>query len=1622
MKDKKKGKCHILKTACLNTSSLTTTTKQDAIRKWLKHEDIDVLGISETCFREGSEPKGWLDDYRLFFNSVSLTTFDTLTDHGRHAYKWGVLLIVKSSIKICDVIRPQGNLNGRVVMMGIYMEAKEPKMLWIVCVYAPVRMHEHEVFFNELDTAWKGCVKEKDQVILLGDLNAHLMGSALERSAPSEAYDKDSSIFRKFVLAHGLLDARALLGVMEVSRDFTYTHYDGSLARLDYHLTTSLESVLTFQTVDFNRIATSHRAIVVESDLYRLTGGWKTKMRPVSYPTPINVTNSTPEQCARFTEMETRWVSKLNRKMYVALVNNDSATDNYVLARQNTFIEDLTRLCVGKARKVWNDGQYFKHKRSKGKGILEAKITWLRRAYKGAIELNNYLGTKGGHRRATSLQKRLSASKWFPKLRVRVWRSLTERNKQVWLSKVKELLAAHLKVMKEKELEEKQAAKDKLRMFWLNDGVANSGRFRRWKLRMTSDPDGEVVKDKSGNILVGEKEVRDRYGEYYAELFSGANQRTSPPDINARNIWMDPTTISRNKEKLEKATKGISIAAAAPSLEEYLNIIKKGGPTSSGGHDQIQYGVLSKLSTGTHLAIVGMIGSWWRTKSLPAVLRLVEICSLHKRGDRMDLVNKRGIGLVCKLVLIMETVLLNRISAALENAGTRSLAQGGAKKGVHTSDVIATLVNVIHNAKRNNRPLHLVEFDLFKFFDSIPHEGFVDAHKYFGFDDDTIKLASLYWENFVGKARSRFGLSEAFPIKIGNIQGLAGSPSRSGLFLDMMLCSLERDNFGYRFTTDNHYTVREHPLDYYTTNVYAVAWVDDITLVEQDYDRLIRAVERYNTFINYYGMKFVPGKCKCYSINDEVVIRTPLSFTDLEGINHEIKKVNANEAFRSLGVFLNMNAEWHAHTDHVMGKLDSFAIKVGKHWSPAWLTAKVVNSNAIPAITYGLSLVNLQDREIAKIQTALIEPVKKDGSHSKFAPKKAYSMPIEQGGYNVASISAIYKATKIGGVYHFLNSTYFFAQITTRMTLWDLARTQGSLISPLDGKSYLNRKVTKVGFPDYMVAAAETLVTIGAAIIPRESIGLDEMSIATFARCIAKTDSRSAIFDILYLKGIKYMHQISTWFRPTILCADLGHTHISTVTWICVLRGLNRAFQIPTEEPLDIKEALTGINKARRYLLSTMIVQGIVNIVATDHALVFVPSSYKLAKQWKFMRLSSLGNPTEEEGTWYTDGSRIGESASFAVVTSEDNLVVKANIGGRSTSQRAELKGLEAAMFLGPNTNKVLDPKFIIKTVTSARREEIAEYQWSKVDNRSIIRSIVYLAKDSACTLRWVKGHQKGDITIDGKHNICADEHARSLTENPGPSRLDEAWEHADPYFFMIHNNLFEGDVRRAVYDHIIKEEIEAMKEGNERFRHDNWWMDTPTSTELTNYGILRFKIFTKTLPTHDRLNKSFPGLYGDVKCPGCGDQQESDVHIFRFCVGYNRYRRRAWRKVCSVLSEYTELDLSVVKEDVENWIKPKIVKEAEGAGLWFLGGAPLKVKVWLSNYVRKRMLKTIWQKIHKVIMETVKEIWDKRCERNCKKGWTFQNLHLGFIEDAIILENNLLIADNTDILKLGTL
>lgn len=96
-------------------------------------------------------------------------------------------------------------------------------------------------------------------------------------------------------------------------------------------------------------MATNHRLISAQFDLFALLRGWKTPLNAYEYPVPIKVSRDDTSRDELFAKVESEWTKSLDPTLFKALIKGDSSFDDLVEEKQETFLQKLTDLCVQKA-------------------------------------------------------------------------------------------------------------------------------------------------------------------------------------------------------------------------------------------------------------------------------------------------------------------------------------------------------------------------------------------------------------------------------------------------------------------------------------------------------------------------------------------------------------------------------------------------------------------------------------------------------------------------------------------------------------------------------------------------------------------------------------------------------------------------------------------------------------------------------------------------------------------------------------------------------------------------------------------------------------------------------------------------------------------------------------------------------------------------------------------------------------------------------------------------------------------------------------------------------------------------------------------------------------------------
>lgn len=400
-------------------------------------------------------------------------------------------------------------------------------------------------------------------------------------------------------------------------------------------------------------------------------------------------------------------------------------------------------------------------------------------------------------------------------------------------------------------------------------------------------------------------------------------------------------------------------------------------------------------------------------------------------------------------------------------------------------------------------------------------------------------------------------------------------------------------------------------------------------------------------------------------------------------------------------------------------------------------------------------------------------------------------------------------------------------------------------MSPLEKDFKGSLKGLSGKYPKYMAAAALILREMNMEIIPTERWNLEQITIKTFARCVAKLQIDESFFTALSSVGLTHMREVSHWFR------DSSHFAGHPVCGIIKAVIDQDTFNIANSNEVDIKVPrkifiTKKIGPVRAETIVKIVETGIRNIVRDPRKELYIPREIRLTKEWQWNSVASVIK--KNHNLVVSDGSK-RQVAAFAVVDSDGKEVVSSPIVGRATSQRAEGFGLIAAAM---NSKEVgADPKFILDAVSNLKKGKFKGTKILKVSNRSLIRKIAYLTDTREVALRWIRGHQDHREELDYILNRAADTHARESAAHFTLPLLKECWEWADDYALLWGGDLYEGDVRKKIYNLRINrmiEEMESTKVGI-AFSRRGCWEEKADQRDIMKHNTMIFKMSTDTLP-----------------------------------------------------------------------------------------------------------------------------------------------------------------------------
>ena len=157
-----------------------------------------------------------------------------------------------------------------------------------------------------------------------------------------------------------------------------------------------------------------------------------------------------------------------------------------------------------------------------------------------------------------------------------------------------------------------------------------------------------AVKDKQGKLQTDEQKVRERWKDYFEELYNDPN---AVSHVNLPELPL---------HRIEEGTPEISMAEVTYAV----NQLKR---SKAVGYDGISAEEIQAAASDKGLEVMlDLCRNIWEEEQIPNDWKRAVIVPIYKKKDKMECKNYRGISLLCHRSKIFSRIILNRLMKRTE--------------------------------------------------------------------------------------------------------------------------------------------------------------------------------------------------------------------------------------------------------------------------------------------------------------------------------------------------------------------------------------------------------------------------------------------------------------------------------------------------------------------------------------------------------------------------------------------------------------------------------------------------------------------------------------------------------------------------------------------------------------------------------------------------------------------------------------------------------------------------------------------------------------------------------------------------------------------------------------------
>ena len=259
----------------------------------------------------------------------------------------------------------------------------------------------------------------------------------------------------------------------------------------------------------------------------------------------------------------------------------------------------------------------------------------------------------------------------------------------------------------------------------------------------------------------------------------------------------------------------------------------------------------------------------------PKEWTLGEIIPLHKKGDKANVQNYRGITLLSTLSKLFTRILNNRLTSWAEEYGIYIEAQAGFRQHMSTVDNVFVLNSLISHALNPGKKLYCSFIDFSKAFDYVVKDILWHKLLNIGVRGKMFDIIVSMYHNIRSRVKYNNCLSDSFSCQLGVRQGECLSPFLFAIYVNDI---------------ENEFISKgANGIDIDVLKIFLLLYADDIVIFAESADDLQNGLDILYDYCQKWKLKVNTDKSKVMIFKKGGQLRRNLSF---KYGNHELEIVS----------------------------------------------------------------------------------------------------------------------------------------------------------------------------------------------------------------------------------------------------------------------------------------------------------------------------------------------------------------------------------------------------------------------------------------------------------------------------------------------------------------------------------------------------------------------------------------------------------------------------------------------------------------------------------------------------------------------------------------------------------